>query len=469
MSSEERAKVWDEVIRYCENYLEFLEDAPAFSPFGDKGKSLLNSPISEKAISIQEALNILDVSVDHMGHNTAAPGFLSYIPISPVFPAILGDLLAAVTSRYAGHFHAGPGAVRMEDMVLNWMADLVGFPKGFAGNLTSGGSMANLSGIVCARTASKIKARDFERSVIYMTEHAHHCLDKSLRVAGLDECIVRRIPVDQSLRMDSNKLNEAILADKAESKLPMIIIATAGTTDSGSIDPLDQLAAVARRHNVWLHVDGAYGGLFSICAKGKQALKGIGESDSLALDPPKGLYVPWGCGAVLVREGRHLYDAFQGAGAYMNDVAAPGELLSPSDLSFELSKLSRGLKIWLPLKLFGTEPFAAAMDEKLLLARYAWDRLGEMPGFERGSVPDLSIVLFRYVPSTGTANELNEKLIEAMTADGRVHMSSTRIKGNVFLRLAILGYRTHQESVDLALNLLQEFAADLEGSSPLKV
>ena len=462
MPSPQREAVWNDVVRYCENYLDYLENAPAFSPLGDMGETLLDSPFTPEGIPMHEALAMLRTSVDRKGHNTAAAGFLSYVPVSPTFPSMLGDLLAAVASRYAGHFNAGPGAVRMEHMVQRWMADVVGYPQSSTGNLTSGGSLANLIGIVCARTASGIRAKDFDRSVVYMTEHTHHCVDKALCVAGLDECIVRKVPTDAALRMDATALERLITEDRAASFIPLIVVANAGTTDSGAVDPLEDIARISRANKVWFHVDGSYGGFFALTPDGKTILKGIDQCDSLALDPPKGLYVPWGCGAVLVRDGNQLYETFKGQGAYMLDVTTPRDVLSPSDLSPELSKLSRGLRIWLPLKLFGTAPFEAAIEEKLLLAKYAWEKLRGMEGFECGPEPDLSIVMFRALAKEGDSNEFNMRIVKAIEEDGRIHVSSTTIHGVVYLRLAVLGFRTHTKTIDLALELLRQFADRLD-------
>ena len=222
---------------------------------------------------------------------------------------------------------------------------------------------------------------------------------------------------------------------------------------------------MTRRFGAWLHVDAAYGGAFALCVEGKQILSGLEQADSFILDPHKGLFLPFGTGAVLVREGELLHRAFEYSGAsYLLDREhlAPGDVPSPADLSPELSRHFRGLRLWLPLKLHGIAPFRAALEEKLLLAKYAYGKMKEMPGFEVGPPPDLTIFTFRYRPKAGNVEEFNRKLAQAVQTDGRVFLSSTRVNGLYTLRLAVLGFRTHRKQVDLALKLLQEKAAELE-------
>ncbi|WP_225987773.1 aminotransferase class V-fold PLP-dependent enzyme [Rufibacter sp. LB8] len=351
----------------------------------------------------------------------------------------------------------------MENMLIRWMAEIIGFPKDAVGNLASGGSIATLIALATARDAQKITARMIPDAVVYMSAHAHHCLDKALRIAGLGDCPVREIPMDAHFKLQPDALAQAIEQDLAAGLTPWLVIATAGTTDVGAVDPLPELAEIARQHQLWFHVDAAYGGFFALAPAGKQKLKGIELADSVVMDPHKGLFIPYGLGAVLIKDRDQLAKTHHYQANYMQDTLSATEEASPADLSPELSKHFRGLRLWLPLKLHGVAAFRSALEEKLLLAQYAFQKLRQMPGFEAPVVPELSVVLFRYLPSeNNNVDHFNQELIKAIQLDGRVFLSSTKVDGHFMLRIAILSFRTHKATIDLCLTLLQQKAQDLE-------
>jgi glutamate/tyrosine decarboxylase-like PLP-dependent enzyme len=460
--TEDRKTLLEAVVDYCDRFLERLPSLPAFELTEDKGIGLYDSPISEDPAELDAVLALLDHNVVRPGLNPASAGHLGYIPGGGIYPAALGDYLAAVTNRYAGVFFPAPGAVRMENMLLDWMADIVGYPRSAAGNLSSGGSLANLGGIVTARDAHGLKARDFHRSVVYLTEHVHHSVDKAIRIAGIGESIRRIVPLDDLHRMNPEALEKVILEDKAAGLNPWLIIASAGTTDTGAVDPLQALGELANKHSLWFHIDGAYGAFFVLCEEARGILAGMDRSDSIVMDPHKGLFLPYGCGAVLVKEGQKLSDAHYYHANYMQDAAKSKEELAPADLSPELSKHFRALRLWLPLKLFGVAPFRAALGEKMLLARYFHERIQTLDRFEVGPFPDLSVVTFRYLPRHGDPNAFNERLTDEVQRDGRVFLSSTQLGGRFVLRLAVLSFRTHLETIDLTIEILKEKIEALE-------
>ena len=463
----ERALLRDKVVAYADAFMEGLAGKPAYGVSDGEDSALYDSPISERSTGPDEALDLLDRGVIQRGVNVGSAGHLAYIPGSNLYASALADYLAAVTNRYSGLYFASPGAVRMERVLLRWMADFLGYPAASAGDLTSGGSIANLVGIVTAREAHGLKARDFGRAVVYLSEQTHHAIDKALRIAGLKESIKRMIPLDGRHRMRPEALEEAAEGDAKAGLYPWLIAASAGTTDTGAVDPLAELADVARHHGLWLHVDGAYGAPFALTEYGKQMLRGIERSDSVVLDPHKGLFLPFGSGAVLVRDGRHLLEAHHYDASYLQDrdTLASADEVSPADLSPELTRPFRALRLWLPLKLAGVAPFRAALEEKLLLARHFHRRMRLEDGFEVGPPPDLSIVTFRYLPRRGDPDAFNRKLINAVQRDGRVFLSSTKIGGKFTLRVAILSLHTHVDTIELAIEILHEKAEQLERNS----
>ena len=289
----------------------------------------------------------------------------------------------------------------------------------------------------------------------------HHCVVKAIKFAGLAEATIREIPMDDRFRMKTDALRKQIERDKKNGLIPLIIFASAGTTDIGAVDPLDEIGDIAENNDIWFHVDAAYGGFFMLTDQGKKVMKGIDKSDSLTIDPHKGLFLPYGSGAVLVKDGQKLYDSQHMTANYLQDTLKATEEASPADLSPELSKHFRGLRMWLPLQLFGVQPFRAALDEKLLLARYCYEQIQKIDGIEVGPEPELSVLFFRYIPESGDPNEFNQKLVDSIHKDGRVFLSSTHINGNIYLRIAVLNFRTHLEDVDLMLSLLKEKIREL--------
>jgi aromatic-L-amino-acid/L-tryptophan decarboxylase len=450
----QRKQVRGAVIEYTEEFINRIEGIKAYNLTEEQGLGLLDSPIIEQGIDISEALELVRDHVDFPGLNPASGGHLGYIPGGGIYYSALGDYLADVTNRFAGIFFAGPGAVRMENMLIRWLSKILGYPTTAAGNLTSGGSLANLVAIVTARDARNVRAKDVERSVIYLTEQAHHSIDKAIRIAGLKECIIRYISVDDRFRMNATELEKQIRKDKRNKLNPFLVIAAAGTTDVGAVDPLQEIGRIAKTHNLWYHIDAAYGGFFVLTKEGKEKLRGIELSDSVIIDPHKGLFLPYGLGVVLVKDREKLHASHYYVANYMQDAIASFEEPSPAELSPELTKHFRGMRLWLPLKLHGVQPFRACLDEKLLLSKYFYREIRKL-GFETGPEPELSVVTYRYVPKNGDADEFNKQLLDTVVKDGRVFISSTMLNGHFTLRFACLAFRTHLSTVDLLLEILK--------------
>jgi aromatic-L-amino-acid decarboxylase len=455
-SPKEREKIRKKVVTYTESFLNEIYNKKAFIVSKDKGYGIYNSPISEKPININEALKLIEKNVDTPNLNPASGGHLGYIPGGGIYISSLADYMVDITNRFAGIFFASPGAVRMENMLIRWMCDLVKYPKTAGGNLASGGSVANLIAITTARDAKKLKSKNYHKAVVYLTKHTHHCIDKALRIAGLSDCVKRYIPLDGKFRMIPEEIKRAIRSDKKKGLIPWLIIGTAGTTDIGAIDPLFEIGNIAKKYNLWYHIDAAYGGFFILSETGKKKLKGMNLSDSLVIDPHKGLFLPYGLGVVLVKNVKLLADSHYYQANYMQDALSANDELSPADLSAELTKHFRGMRLWLPLKIHGLKPFRAALEEKLQLAKYFHEKIKNMKGFETGPEPELSVVTFRYAPPKGNPNKFNELLLKEIHKDGRVFLTSTIIKGKFTFRLALLAFRTHLEMIDLALKILEQ-------------
>jgi glutamate/tyrosine decarboxylase-like PLP-dependent enzyme len=467
ISANDRQSLLKQATNYGEEFLSTLHKKPAYVDDESMGKGVYGLPFEEQPKEFDQLLEMLKSEVDTTGLNPASGKHAGYIPGGGLYPSAIADYLAAVTNRYTGVFFSSPGAVRIENMCIRWMNDLIGYPEGAAGNLTSGGSIANLIALVVARDDSGIKAKDFDRTVIYTTQQVHHCVIKAIKFAGLREATIRTIPMDDRYRMKTDKLEEQIKADKKDGLIPLTIFASAGTTDLGAVDPLDEISDIANQYDLWFHVDAAYGGFFLLTDHGKNVMEGIEKSDSATIDPHKGLFLPYGSGALLVKDGEKLYESQHMSANYLQDTYKATEEASPADLSPELSKHFRGLRMWLPLQLFGVQPFRAALDEKLLLTRYFYDEIQQLDGIEVGPEPELSVAFFRYIPKSKNPNAFNKKLVNEIHKDGRVFLSSTHLNGIVYLRLAVLNFRTHLEEVELILSVVRDKIQEIGESESL--
>lgn len=440
-----------EAMSHVLEYLAQIPEAPSNRPWSEVFSQQLDPEFPEYGRKPEAVFDYIAACVDRPGFATTSPRFMAYIPGGGLFHSALGDLLAGASNKYSGFASASPGAVRLENTTVAWLADVIGYPEGAAGTLTSGGSIANLTAVVTAR-----EARDPEGGgAVYMTRFVHHCVDKALHIAGRGRSPKRLIETDEQHRMSLASLEEALESDSRAGNRPWLVVASAGTVDTGAVDPLHELSELCRRYGAWLHVDGAYGGLFALCPEGKEILRGIEQADSVALDPHKTLFLPYGTGAVLVRDGQLLADAFSASAEYIKPLGESEVGPSPADLSPELTRHFRAMRLWFPLQIAGVGAFRAAQAEKLALARYLHMRLQATQGFDAGPPPQLSVVAFRYEPKIGDADEFNERLLRHIQEEGRVMLSGTRINGRFTLRCAILCYRTHIEHVDDVVSALE--------------
>ncbi len=457
---------WNEAVHsYADNFLEKIEEHKTYLAPTEKQETL---PFGEEGKHIDALLVFLEAHTDKYGLNPAAPRHFGYIPGGGVMTTALGDYLAGITNRYAGIFFAGPGAVTIENQLIRWMCTMMGYPKEALGNLTSGGSIANMTAIITARDHFALKAADYPKAVVYLTEHVHHCIQKALRLGGMAEAIIRYIPVDERFKMKSDELEKQIQEDIKKGLRPFVLVGNAGTTNTGTIDPLDELAALAEQYGLWYHVDAAYGGFFVLLENYKKLFKGIERSHSITIDPHKGLFLSYGSGALLVRDPRPLLQANHYTANYMQDASDYMAAPSPADLSPELTKHFRGLRMWITLHLFGLKPLKASMEEKILLCRYFYEKI-QKQGFEVGPYPELSVMIFRYVPGNGEANTFNQKLVDYTRQDGRIFISTTTINGIYWLRMAVMNFRTHLGHIDDCLGVLEKGVRAVKKSMELTI
>lgn len=450
-NEEERQQINQEVIGFSDEFLAGINDINAYQGDGTMESSFA---LDDKKHHFKEILSIYRKDVIGKGVVPASGGHIGYIPGGGIYAASIADYIAAFTNEYAGLYYGSPGAVTIENETIEWLKKLFAFPETAVGNLTSGGSIANLIAMTAARDKYKIKNEHIHNAVIYLSPQVHHCLHKAVRIIGLEDIQYRMVKLDKKSRMCPQDLADKVAEDKRKGLLPFLIVASAGTTDTGAVDPLNEIAQIAQENKLWFHVDAAYGGFFIMVDEKKSLFKGIEKADSLVVDPHKGLFLPYGLGAVLVKDKKAVMQSHHYLARYMQDSHGDG-IDSPCDLSPELTKHFRGLRLWLPLKLYGKTPFQACLQHKLLLTRYFRKQL-ELIGFALGPEPDLSVSYFWFPCEKSIENDFNKKLLAYIHDDGRVFMSSTIIDEKFVIRMAILAFRTSINTVDKGMLMIKE-------------
>ncbi|HEX7149910.1 MAG TPA: aminotransferase class V-fold PLP-dependent enzyme [Thermoanaerobaculia bacterium] len=436
----------DEAMRRIVAHIESLPAQPASNAEGAiDGARALIEPLPRNGESYETLLDFLFNEAIPRSFNAAGPGYLGYVPGGGIFHAAVADLIANAVNRYVGVCAAAPLLAQLEANVVRWFCEIVGLPRGAGGVLTTGASLANFTAIVTARKA--LLPDDFLRGTLYCSEEVHHSFQKAANLAGFPYANVRELPVDGRFRIRIDALEEAIARDRAAGLTPFLVAGSAGTTGTGAVDDLRELARVAREQQLWFHVDGAYGAFFNLTERGREALRGIELADSVILDPHKTLFLPFGTGAVLVRDAAALRRAHSLHADYLPAMQEEAELVDFCEISPELSRDFRGLRVWLPLKLFGIEPFREQLEEKLDLIAFATEELRKIDGIEIVAEPQLTICAFRLRGD----DDLNRRLLAAINAKKRVMLTPTVLDGRFVIRVCIVSHRTHRDRVEMAL------------------
>ena len=444
-------------------HVESLPDQPGVDTEGGEALARsLNEDLPQTGRPYPELLEALFERIVPKSLNSAAPGFLAYIPGGGLFHAAVGDLIANSINRYVTVWSAAPGLAQLEANVVRWFCDMIGYPAEAGGYLASGASLANFSAVVTARRERL--PENFLNGTIYMSDQTHHSITKAAMLAGFPVRNVRTVAVDAEYRIRLDALSDRIREDRRAGLRPFMIAGSAGTTNTGAVDDLEGLADVARSEELWLHLDAAYGGFFMLTERGRKAMKGIERADSITLDPHKGLFLPYGTGCLLARERRALERAHRLDADYMPRREQPEEFVDFCDISPELSRDFRGLRVWLPLKMHGAAAFREALDEKLDLAWWATDELKKIDGIKIVAEPQLSTVAFRLErpgQGPGRLDELNRELLGRINDRQRVNLTGTVVDGRFVLRICVLSLRTHLERMMLGLDDIRYSVADL--------
>jgi aromatic-L-amino-acid decarboxylase len=439
----------DAIVRHIES----LPEQPSASTEGGArlARSLVED-LPQQGTPARELLNLLFDRVIPVSFNTAGPGYLAYIPGGGLVHAAVADLIADATNRYVGVWAAAPGLAQLEANVVRWFCQIVGYPSEARGILTSGGSLANFSALVTARRECLPEL--FLNGTAYVSDQTHHSIQKAAVLAGFPPQNVRQIGTDRELRLRLDLLERKISEDRKAGFSPFLVVGNAGTTNTGAVDDLSGLAKLCQKEDLWFHVDAAYGGFFILTEQGRKLMAGIERANSIVLDPHKGLFLPYGTGSLLVREGAALKRAHQLSADYLPAMQEDPDLVDFCLISPELSRDFRGLRVWLPLKIHGIEPFRRNLEEKLELTRWATQQLRQIDGIEILAEPQLSIVAFRLRPpglDDRSLNELNRRFLSLVNGRKRVYLTGTMLGERFALRICVVSFRTHLERMQLAM------------------
>lgn len=454
-------KVVDAVINHFETQDKKLPVANASRIEMDE---LFAEDAPENPMPATEVLNFVLQNVMTQSNVMTHPKSYAFVPGPSNYISVMSDTLATGFNIFAGGWVGSAGAAGIEITTLNWMLKLFNFPvKKGGGIFTSGGSMANLTALATAR---KVKCgEDFSNAIIYLSDQAHSSNIKAINILGFKKEQIRIIPTDMEFKFSINKLKNAIARDKIEGLKPFCLIASSGTTNTGTVDPLEELAAICKKENIWLHVDGAFGAAAILSKDGKKILKGIDKADSITIDPHKWLFQPYEIGCLLVRDHKYLSGTFTEKPVYLRDIEGNQSEINFYDHGIELTRHFRALKFYMSIKTFGLKVFREAIDYNINLAELVEAELRKSNKWEVVSPATLAIINFRYNPvneklSENKVDSINQKIATKIMASGEALLVTTILLGQVVLRMCLINPRTTLEDVKSTLVLCEKFATE---------
>lgn len=396
------------------------------------------------------------------------PRSFAFVPSSPAWSSVLADILVSGHNVFQGTWLASGGPSQVEATVLEWFRVWLGMREGAGGVLTSGGSAANLLAVVTAREVAGWP----DAPVVYLSDQGHNSLSRAARVAGIRPEGIRVLPTDEGLRLRPEVVQGVLREDREAGRTPILLCANGGTTNTGTVDPLEELAGLCRAEGLRLHVDAAYGGFAALTPEGAGELEGLGEADSITLDPHKWLFQTFECGCLLVRDPGELEAAFRSRAEYLQDTDVTGAEINFGNRGVQLSRSFRALKVWLSVQAIGTDALAEAVRAGILLAKQAEGRIRDSAELELLHPRGLSVVCYRYRPegswSEAALEELNVAIQSHLMEGGHAMVSSTRLRGRYALRLCIMNHRSRWEDVEAVLSRVEAQGRRLAAGGPVR-
>jgi aromatic-L-amino-acid decarboxylase len=427
-----------------------------------EAERLIGGPPPQRGHEFEALLEFLRERVFPYHAREPHPHFMGYIPSSPTFPAIMGDWLAAGYNFFAGVWSVAAGPNALELVVLDWFRRWLGMPNGTGGLLTSGGSAATLTAVVAARHAANPGGDALSQMMLYTSDQAHSSIQRAAWIAGIPRENVRVIETGADYCMRADMLRARVAADIDAGLVPFMVAASAGTTNTGSVDPLGEIADICADTRLWMHVDAAYGAFAALTPTGASQLSGIERADSVTLDPHKWLFVPFECGCLLVRDPAALERAFSVHPEYLSDVRSRDSEVNFADFGEQLTRSSHALKVWLSVCFFGVEKIRDAIVAGVRRAEYAAALIAARDDFDILSPPQLGVVCFRAHPAgvddPTVLDALNGRINARVNETGRFLISSTKLRGRFSLRLCTQVHRMTESDIDEVLAAIIEAA-----------
>ncbi len=454
-------RVIDQIVQYYQSVAD--KTVMNLSPRAEL-EARLREPMPEQPADVNSLLDQLQSDVwSNMG-NVIHPRFFAFIPSPSNFVSVMADALAAGFNPFAGNWLEGSGPAQIELVTIDWLRQMCGMPESAGGLFVSGGSMANQTALVAARY-NRLDNRT-ENAVVYFSDQTHSSIEKALRILAFAPEQVRKLPTDDQFRLLMPELRRAVAADRAAGRQPFCVIANAGTTNTGAIDPLNEIADFCAEENLWMHVDGAYGAAAALTERGKKLLAGMERADSLSLDPHKWLFQPFEIGCVLLRDARMLKMTFHTMAEYLEDTKRVEEQeINFYDYGIQLTRGFRALKLWLSLKTFGAAAFRQAIEHGFELAEFAESVIRQSPRWQIVSPAAMGIVTFRFVSPGDSSEEeinyINRRIVEAQMTDGFTFANSTSLRGQVVQRLCTINYRSTKDDVRASIEKIEQLGLRL--------
>jgi aromatic-L-amino-acid decarboxylase len=462
-----------DVVNWIAQYLENMDNYPVLAQTkpGEIKSQLPKSP-PQKPESFDQILSDFDQiiipGITHWNH----PRFFAYFSITGSYPGIIGELLSSALNVNAMLWKTSPSATELEEIVLDWLRQMLGLPEDFDAVINDTASVGSLCAMAAAREFAELDIRkhgltgrnDLPQLRMYTSDQAHSSIEKAAIVLGIGQENIRKIPSDELYRMDARELEAAIRDDIERGMKPICVIATIGTTSTTSIDPVAEIAAICQQYQIWLHVDAAYGGSAAVIPEMRHLFKGWDKADSIIVNPHKWLFTPIDCSVLFCRRPEVLKQAFSLTPEYLRTAEAD-EVKNYMEYGVALGRRFRSLKLWMIIRSLGTEKIINIIREHISFAQKLADMIQEHPNFELLAPVPFSTLVFRFVPEKKSdeseINDLNEKLLEEINRTGKVFLSHTKLRGKFGIRLAIGNIKTTWEDVAMAWEIIREKAEGL--------
>jgi glutamate/tyrosine decarboxylase-like PLP-dependent enzyme len=465
LSQEEMKTYGYEVVdAIVEHFATQNDKLPVVSGSREEMEDLFLEDAPEKPTDQSKVLNFVLDKVMTKSNIVSHPKSYSFVPGPSNYISAMADSLSAGFNIFSGGWQASPAAAEMEIVTMNWLLKMFGFPQKKGGGIfTSGGSMANLTALVTARTVKC--GDDFSKAIIYLSDQAHSSNIKAIRVLGFRKEQIRIIPTDGEFKFSLNKLKNAIAKDRLEGLQPFCLIATAGTTNTGTVDPLSDIAKICKKEDIWFHIDGAYGGFAILSDDGKPLLKGIEKADSLTIDPHKWFFQPYEIGCLLIKNHKWLKGTFTEKPEYLRDIEGNTSEINFYDHGIELTRRFRALKFYMSVKTFGMGEFRKAISYNIKLAEAAENFLRKSPNWEVISPATLAVINFRYNPIGNKLSEkkldaLNQRISKNVVESKEALLVTTVLNKQIVLRMCLINPRTTLDDVKETIALCETFAEE---------